>query len=258
MRMPKTLPDGSVYGLGDWMVYPDRACIERDGREIRLAPKALAVLQVLVRSAGQAVTRQQLFEEVWPGGVVSDEALTQRISELRKALGDSPRKPRYIETIPKVGFRLIAPVRVPGAANQNPPDAVRPAEPRRGRPGIPKAAFILLVVLPAVLAGAYAGHRIHLDLSEARFRRAVSGALVGGIRTHRGMGRFFEDNLQEAVDDVADVGLVGPPHRLPSLSKRANYSTMQVLVKQRVSDLEFSCVFLCCPRPAWLGHTSWF
>ena len=134
------------------MVYPDRACIERDGREVRLAPKALAVLQVLVRSAGQAVTRQQLFEEVWPGGVVSDEALTQRISELRKALGDSPRKPRYIETIPKVGFRLIAPVRVPGAAKQTPPDGVRPAEPRRGRPGIPKAAFILLVVLLAVLA----------------------------------------------------------------------------------------------------------
>ena len=152
LRMPKTLPDGSIYGLGDWMVYPDRACIERDGREVRLAPKALAVLQVLVRSAGQAVTRQQLFEEVWPGGVVSDEALTQRISELRKALGDSPKKPRYIETIPKVGFRLIAPLHVPGAANQAPPDAVSPAEPRRDRPGIPKAAFILLVVLLAVLA----------------------------------------------------------------------------------------------------------
>ena len=149
--MTKTLPDGSSYLLGDWTVHPDRACIERDGREVRLAPKAFAVLQVLVRSAGEAVTRQQLFEAVWPGAVVSDEALTQRISELRKAFGDSAKRPRYIETIPKVGFRLVGPVRVPGAADQHPADTAFLAEPLAG-PGVPRKAFVLLAVLLAVLA----------------------------------------------------------------------------------------------------------
>ena len=148
--MTETLPDASAYCLGDWTVYPDRACIERDGREVRLAPKALAVLQVLVRSAGNAVSRQELFEDVWPGGVVSDEALTQRISELRKALGDSARKPRYIETIPKVGFRLVAPV---GAVDPATASDALPAQPRPGAPGIAKPArFVLLAILLAVLA----------------------------------------------------------------------------------------------------------
>jgi DNA-binding winged helix-turn-helix (wHTH) protein/tetratricopeptide (TPR) repeat protein len=150
--MTETLPDGSEYCLGDWTVYPERACIERDGREVRLPPKAFAVLQVLVRSAGQAVSRQQLFEDVWPGGVVSDEALTQRISELRKALGDSAKRPRYIETIPKVGFRLIGPVRAPGAPDLAGADAVVRSAPRPDRPGVSKSTRIVLVAVLAVLA----------------------------------------------------------------------------------------------------------
>jgi TolB-like protein/DNA-binding winged helix-turn-helix (wHTH) protein len=67
----------------------------------------MAVLERLAESPGEVVTRAELFDAVWPGGAVTDDVLTQCVVELRRALGDSAREPRYIETIPRVGFRLL-------------------------------------------------------------------------------------------------------------------------------------------------------
>ena len=212
--MTKTLPDGSVYCLGDWTVYPDRACIERDGREVRLAPKALAVLQVLVRSAGEAVTRQQLFDAVWPGGVVSDEALTQRISELRKALGDSPKKPRYIETIPKVGFRLITPVRA--ATDQSPAEAAPPAEPRPDRPGVPKAALILLVAVLAVLA-LFLWRTWSVDDPPQPAAGTVTGIPAARemyLLAQNRMARRSSDGFDQAIDYLEEAVTLDPGYAL--------------------------------------------
>jgi len=70
----------------------------------------MALLMHLAGHAGQTVSREQLFEALWPGLVVSDDTLTQAVIKLRKALGDSAKNARYIQTIPKRGYRLTAPV----------------------------------------------------------------------------------------------------------------------------------------------------
>jgi len=98
------------FQLGDWLVRPRRDCIERGGSIVHVTPKAMAVLEQLASAAGGVVSRENLFDTVWPGSAVTDDALTQCIVELRKALGDSAREPQFIETIPKVGFRLVTPV----------------------------------------------------------------------------------------------------------------------------------------------------
>jgi len=121
---------GAGYRLGGWTVRRHRNRIERGTESIHLAPKAMAVLDCLVKASNSVVTRQEIFDSVWRGAVVSDEALTQRIAEIRKAFGDSVHKPNFIETIPKVGFRLIPPV-VPlpgetGPGTVNPVIAVLP------------------------------------------------------------------------------------------------------------------------------------
>ena len=67
----------------------------------------MAVLDCLVKAANAVVTRQEIFDSVWRGAIVSDEALTQRVAEIRKAFGDSAHQSNIIETIPKIGFRLI-------------------------------------------------------------------------------------------------------------------------------------------------------
>jgi Tol biopolymer transport system component/DNA-binding winged helix-turn-helix (wHTH) protein len=78
----------------------------------RLTSKAMAVLIELVRQAGATVTREQLLDRVWVGRVTTPDVLTQAIKELRRALADDAKPARYIETIPKVGYRLIATVLV--------------------------------------------------------------------------------------------------------------------------------------------------
>jgi len=95
------------YHLGSWLVQPQRDCIVRGDEVVHLKPKVMAVLNCLAESGGEVVTRESLFECVWPAQIVSDATLTQCVSELRHAFGDSAREPSFIETIPKVGFRLI-------------------------------------------------------------------------------------------------------------------------------------------------------
>ena len=95
------------YRLGEWTVRPQVGCIERDEEVVHLKPKVMAVLNCLAGSGGQVVRRDELFEAVWPGQVVSDATLTQCVVELRHAFGDSARNPKVVETIPKIGFRLI-------------------------------------------------------------------------------------------------------------------------------------------------------
>ena len=75
---------------------------------------------------------EELLERIWPGVVVGDDVLTQAIIKLRKALGDDSRLPRYIDTIPKRGYRLIAPVSAVASAE---PGGAADADHDRGRPG---------------------------------------------------------------------------------------------------------------------------
>jgi TolB-like protein len=82
----------------------------RERREVRIEPRAMQVLAYLAEHAGDVVTKEQLVQDVWEGAFVTDEALTYAVHELRKALGDDAKKPQFIETVPKKGYRLVAPV----------------------------------------------------------------------------------------------------------------------------------------------------
>jgi DNA-binding winged helix-turn-helix (wHTH) protein len=82
----------------------------RDDREVKLTPRAASVLYVLAGRAQQLVTKHELFDLVWGGLAVSDDALTSCIQELRGALGDDARRPRIIETRHRRGYRLMVPL----------------------------------------------------------------------------------------------------------------------------------------------------
>ena len=82
--------------------------LSRDGRVAKLTPKAAAVLMALLEQAPGLVTKEQLLNRVWGGRAVGDEALTSCVLELRRALDDDARNPRYIETRHRRGYRLLA------------------------------------------------------------------------------------------------------------------------------------------------------
>jgi DNA-binding winged helix-turn-helix (wHTH) protein len=77
-------------------------------REIKLTPKASAVPKELVMRAGKPVTKEELFASVWNDAVVSDDALTSCVQELRRALADNVKRPRFIETRYRRGYRFVA------------------------------------------------------------------------------------------------------------------------------------------------------
>jgi len=91
--------EASGLRIGEWQVDPATNRLSREGETLHLEPKAMAVLLLLARRAGEVISREELLATVWSGSVVGDDTLTQAVIKLRKALGDDTRSPRYIETI---------------------------------------------------------------------------------------------------------------------------------------------------------------
>jgi DNA-binding winged helix-turn-helix (wHTH) protein len=88
--------------------------VSAGGQVVQVQPKIMDVLVRLAKRPGEVVTREELLGTVWAGTHVTEHVLARAISELRKVFDDSAQKPRVIETIPKVGYRLIAPVTAAG------------------------------------------------------------------------------------------------------------------------------------------------
>ncbi|MCP3725804.1 winged helix-turn-helix domain-containing protein [Paraburkholderia sp. CNPSo 3272] len=96
--------------VGNWVVTPSLNSISSLGGIVRVEPKVMEVLVCLARHPGETVSKEQLFQAVWPKIVVSEDVLKRCIAELRRAFDDDARNPRVIETISKRGYRLVAPV----------------------------------------------------------------------------------------------------------------------------------------------------
>lgn len=110
-----------AFRLGPWRVAPDRGELADGSITHRLEPKVMDVLLALVRHAGAVVTKQQLVDEVWGGRPVTDEVIARCISALRTQLGDDHRHPRYIETLPRRGYRLVMQPGPAGIFDDSPP-----------------------------------------------------------------------------------------------------------------------------------------
>ncbi len=108
-----------TFAIGEWDVFAELNRLRRGDDVIEVEPRVMAVLEELARIPGRVVTREDLHRSVWSDVIVSDDALTRCIRELRRLLGDDARAPKYIETISKRGYRLIAPV-TQGAAPEAP------------------------------------------------------------------------------------------------------------------------------------------
>src|SRR5450759_784458 len=115
--------------IGDWLVDSATNDICRNSELVHLEPKVADLLIALAQRADQVVSREELLAQVWNGVVVGEDVLTQGVIKLRKALGDNSKEPVYIQTIPKRGYRLIAPVTwLEAGSDTNPPHSGQPPE----------------------------------------------------------------------------------------------------------------------------------
>ena len=98
------------FQVGEWHVEPDLNSIRTAGGKTSVEPRVIEVLAYLADHPGEVLSKKQILQAVWPDTFVSDEVLRYSIAELRKAFKDNARNPRIIDTIPRRGYRLIAPV----------------------------------------------------------------------------------------------------------------------------------------------------
>jgi DNA-binding winged helix-turn-helix (wHTH) protein len=96
-----------TFWVGPWHVDPGKCVIERRDVRVHVEPKAMRVLVFLAVRAGEDVPRCEILQAVWEGAARA-EVLTNAIWELRKALGDDPHEPDFIQTVSKKGYRLVA------------------------------------------------------------------------------------------------------------------------------------------------------
>src|SRR3954471_21245839 len=108
-----------TLSFGRYRLDP-RGGLRSGDRPVRLTPKALALLSYLADRPGEVISKEELFGAVWPEVTVGDAALVTCIQEIRKALGDDARRPRYVETVHRRGYRFIGkmPARPPVAVSQ--------------------------------------------------------------------------------------------------------------------------------------------
>lgn len=189
---PPAAPVAAVLQVGRWRVETALDRISAEGKTVKLEAKAMAVLACLARCPGQVVSREALLASVWTGVVVGDDSLTQVVIKLRKALGDDPRNPEYIETIAKRGYRLVAPVveveaaalsgsrsraRIGGDPGKGSSPGTGPTEPRPGL--VARGSWILLAALAAVIA--FAATAWWMAAAEGGVAPTPGAAAVGAV-----------------------------------------------------------------------------
>src|SRR5216684_8583958 len=100
-----------LYEFGKFRCDPREHLLLCDGKPVSLSPKSFEILVALLQNNGRLLTKDDLMRQVWPDSFVEEANLTVNISALRKVLGETPAGQQYIETVPKRGYRFVAPVR---------------------------------------------------------------------------------------------------------------------------------------------------
>jgi DNA-binding winged helix-turn-helix (wHTH) protein/TolB-like protein len=206
--------DVSRARFGLFEFDPATGELSREGVPVRLQPQPARVLAVLVRHAGDIVTRDTLKQEVWSDGTFVDfeRGLNFCIAQIRSALGDSADSPRFVETLPRRGYRFIAPVRAassPAAGTPSPGDFT----PRPGR-WRSLAALAILGLCTAILVAA----SWRTPAVDHRIRVAV-------VPFDNETGQDAYDRVARGVAD-ATVARLATPERLTRLSVIGNAAVL--------------------------------
>jgi DNA-binding winged helix-turn-helix (wHTH) protein/tetratricopeptide (TPR) repeat protein len=217
---------GQGFRTGGWQVEPRRNLLVRQNEQVRVEPRVMDALVYLAERPGKVVSKDELVRFVWQGRCVTDDVLTVTISALRRALGDDARRPEYVETIPRRGYRWIAPVFRLGAGSGAFAATVTQVE-NTGPMPAPHRLYIsrfaaLGILFVALLASSVwiifrATNRRHVSLPEAHEAYLK--------------GRFFLDQRsiqgwRQALEEFRRATALDPEDSAPQAGLADTYSAM--------------------------------
>jgi len=169
--------------FGTVTLIPDERLLLKDGHPVSLTPKAFDLLVVLTANPGRLLTKEQLMQAVWPDATVEESNLAYHVFAIRKALGESADSDRCIETVPKRGYRFVAPVKVEAEGRALHAGARHTATfPGRRRTGITLRVWLGLAgglaVVALMLPGLSPFGNRSVPTEPVRFQEPVSGRLA--------------------------------------------------------------------------------
>jgi transcriptional activator of cad operon len=152
--VPLDLPNSTTFCIGEWTVDPLTGEMARGEQLERLEERSLRLLLCLAEHAGELLSIDELLRQVWQGVVVSPDSIYQAITSLRRQLGDDPKRPTYIATVPRRGYRLVAAVTPPARAPalREPAPQHDPTLPRLEAEARPARLLLLVIALLALVA----------------------------------------------------------------------------------------------------------
>src|ERR1700732_5317642 len=103
-------PTTTLLRIGAWSVHPASGQISRDGETARVEARTMRLLVCLAEHAGDVVSIDDLLNQVWSDVTVAPDSVYQAVTSLRRLLGDDPKQPAYIATVPRLGYRMVATV----------------------------------------------------------------------------------------------------------------------------------------------------
>lgn len=270
--------------FGDYQLDPAQG-LKRGGRDLRITPKSLSLLYVLAQRAEQVVTKEEIFQLVWPDTAVSDSALTSCIQELRSVLGDDARQPRFIETVHRRGYRFVAPTSR-DVAEEQPTVSIPTA--RTGVPFVGRESLVLQM-LEAWKAAARGTRQILFITGEAGVGKTtlVSAFLarataLGPVRStwaecvqHIGVGEPYEPLLEAitrlcrqpsgekilpvlehyAPTWLAQLPALLSPTRRAALQRNAAGTTRERMLRELTGALE--TITADTPLVLWIEDLHW-
>ncbi|RXS97144.1 transcriptional regulator [Silvibacterium dinghuense] len=211
--------------IGSWCVDPSKGLISRDGEHVRLEARGMRLLLYLAEHPGEVVSTDDLLSHVWSGVAVTQDSVYQAVASLRRLLGDDPKQPAYIATVPRLGYRLVAEV---ASCTEAQPVAAAPlaAAPKHRR----KFLWIVALAAVACVANLWVLSRIHAHMprngptGNSATGNGANGSAVAPAQQSvavlpfldltPGMkeGEFTDGMTEELIDRLSRVpGLKVPP-----------------------------------------------
>ena len=221
--------------IGDWTVNSQSGEISRDGETTKVEVRTMRLLVCLAERAGEVVSSEELLSKVWNDVIVTQDSVYQSVATLRRLLGDDPKRPTYIETVPRLGYRLVAKVTV-GAKKRA--SSKRTAERSFGTNwGRYAATICALILFAAVAAGLLRERSLgeHTASATAASRPEKSIAVLPFLDLTEGMKEeeFADGMTEELIDKLSKI----PGLRVPSPTSSFYYKNKQVAIPEVARSL---------------------
>ena len=229
----------SALRIGDWAVYPATGQVVRSQEILRLEARTLRLLLSLAERPGQVVSIDDLLTRVWPDATVSPDSVYQAITSLRRQLGDDPRQPTYIATVPRLGYRMVAkvspwtPPPPPTLLTTEAATSLNPAA--KPRKKLPTSILWTTALIAGLLAAGLITWLIHSKVTPRRTSSSAiatlpqkSVAVIPFLDLTEGMKEeeFADGITEEMIDKLTKI----PGLRVPSATASFYFKGKQIPV----------------------------